>query len=49
MLSFLFRSISLGLVSAALILLAFPSLRPAIVSDVTSPQVDNIWLSSDLI
>ncbi|MEZ8302835.1 outer membrane-stress sensor serine endopeptidase DegS [Vibrio splendidus] len=42
MLSFLFRSISLGLVSAALILLAFPSLRPAMVSDVTSPQVDNI-------
>ncbi|MFA0141105.1 outer membrane-stress sensor serine endopeptidase DegS [Vibrio kanaloae] len=42
MLSFLFRSISLGLVSAVLILLVFPSLRPAIVSDVTSPKVDNI-------
>ncbi|NOH32669.1 outer membrane-stress sensor serine endopeptidase DegS [Vibrio chagasii] len=42
MLSFLFRSISLGLVSAALILLAFPSLRPAIVADVTNPKVDNI-------
>ncbi|MCG9556838.1 outer membrane-stress sensor serine endopeptidase DegS [Vibrio kanaloae] len=42
MLSFLFRSISLGLVSAVLILLVFPNLRPAIVSDVTSPKVDNI-------
>ncbi|NAZ45671.1 outer membrane-stress sensor serine endopeptidase DegS [Vibrio toranzoniae] len=42
MLSFLFRSISLGLVSAVLVLLVFPSLRPAIVSDVTSPKVDNI-------
>jgi serine protease DegS len=42
MLSFLFRSISLGLVSALIILVAFPQLRPNFVSEATSKQVSNI-------
>ncbi|MEF1229544.1 outer membrane-stress sensor serine endopeptidase DegS, partial [Vibrio fortis] len=42
MLSFLFRSISLGLVSALIILVAFPQLRPNFVSEAASKQVSNI-------
>ncbi|NOH96837.1 outer membrane-stress sensor serine endopeptidase DegS [Vibrio sp. 99-70-13A1] len=42
MLSFLFRSISLGLVSAALVLFAFPSLRPSIIPQVIEQQVSDI-------
>jgi len=42
MLSFLFRSVSLGLVSAALVLLASPSLRPSIIPQVIEQQVSNI-------
>lgn len=42
MLSFLFRSISLGLISALIILVAFPQLRPNFVSEAASQQVSNI-------
>lgn len=42
MLGFLFRSIALGVASAAIILIAFPNLRPAIVPQVIESQVNNI-------
>ncbi|MBW3697151.1 outer membrane-stress sensor serine endopeptidase DegS [Vibrio sp. T187] len=42
MLGFLLRSIALGIASAAIILIAFPNLRPAIVPQVIEDQVNDI-------